>query len=313
MSVDQGSEVIDWLGVARVVEPSARAVDATPLTGGISSAMTRLDVEVVGAVRRLVVRVPTPESHVGPTELATEFALLDRLRHAGLAVPEPLHLDEAGELLGRPSAILGFVDGTPRYAADDPVELAPVFAGQLAALHDLDPAPVSGLALPRRADIVGHHLDHPPERLDAPLEEATIRRVLVERRALLGSGPTRLLHGDFWPGNVLFTGDEVSGVIDWEDAALGHPLADVAVTRLDLRWVFGAPTAEAFTTAYLAESGLDGDLLPLWDVAAAFRPCGALATWAAGWPAQGRPDITEATMRADHHAFLADALARLAG
>jgi aminoglycoside phosphotransferase len=30
----------------------------------------------------------------------------------------------------------------------------------------------------------------------------------------------QLTHGDFWLGNVLFDGDDVSGVIDWEGAQM---------------------------------------------------------------------------------------------
>lgn len=41
--------------------------------------------------------------------------------------------------------------------------------------------------------------------------------------------PTSAVHGDFWFGNVLVTGDDVSGVIDWESAAMsGCPLRDLA-------------------------------------------------------------------------------------
>jgi len=40
--------------------------------------------------------------------------------------------------------------------------------------------------------------------------------------------PGDLAHGDFWLGNVLFKGDAVAGVIDWEWARKdGIPLADV--------------------------------------------------------------------------------------
>jgi len=40
-----------------------------------------------------------------------------------------------------------------------------------------------------------------------------------------------LLHGDFHPGNVL-VGESSLVVIDWFDAAVGHPIADIARTEL---------------------------------------------------------------------------------
>ena len=37
-----------------------------------------------------------------------------------------------------------------------------------------------------------------------------------------------LVHGDFFPGNVLVTGRRVSGIVDWEEAHLDWPPWDVA-------------------------------------------------------------------------------------
>ena len=64
----------------------------------------------------------------------------------------------------------------------------------------------------------------------------------------------------------------------------------------------------------LLELAPDADLddLPFWDLAAALRPAAAIADWAGGWTAAGRPDITEEVMRARHRAFRAAALDRLA-
>lgn len=46
-----------------------------------------------------------------------------------------------------------------------------------------------------------------------------------------------LLHGDFHPGNVLL-GSDGPVVIDWFDAAIGHPIADVVRSSLLLRLGF---------------------------------------------------------------------------
>jgi aminoglycoside phosphotransferase (APT) family kinase protein len=45
-------------------------------------------------------------------------------------------------------------------------------------------------------------------------------------------GRARILHGDFHPGNVLVADGSVTGVIDWPNAGLGEPAADVATTRV---------------------------------------------------------------------------------
>ena len=60
------------------------------------------------------------------------------------------------------------------------------------------------------------------------------RRVsqLPERRALV--------HGDYWPGNLLWRRGRLIGVIDWEQPRLGDPTKDVATCRGDLNILFGS-------------------------------------------------------------------------
>jgi aminoglycoside phosphotransferase (APT) family kinase protein len=41
-------------------------------------------------------------------------------------------------------------------------------------------------------------------------------------------------------------------VIDWEDAAIGCPLADLANARLELLWAAGGEAMEEFTRRYTA-------------------------------------------------------------
>jgi len=56
--------------------------------------------------------------------------------------------------------------------------------------------------------------------------------------AVLDNMPTgnRLCHGDFHPGNIIVSGNKVV-VVDWIDASLGNPLADLARTTIILRGV----------------------------------------------------------------------------
>lgn len=78
------------------------------------------------------------------------------------------------------------------------------------------------------------------------LREDLVRRHLGERWP---SPATMLclLHADYFPGNIVLHGDAIAAVIDWERAALGDPMPDIATTRLDLRSAYGADIAERFT------------------------------------------------------------------
>jgi aminoglycoside phosphotransferase (APT) family kinase protein len=41
------------------------------------------------------------------------------------------------------------------------------------------------------------------------------------------SGPAAIVHGDYRLGNLLASDGEIAGVLDWEMATLGDPLADL--------------------------------------------------------------------------------------
>ena len=97
------------------------------------------------------------------------------------------------------------------------------------------------------------------------------------------------LHRDFHPGNVLWTGAAVTGLVDWASAAIGPAAADVGHCRWNLARKLGLPAADRF----LALTGVAHH--PYWDVAAALGGYDA-AQLAAKPPAE--------------EAFLAAALAR---
>ena len=56
------------------------------------------------------------------------------------------------------------------------------------------------------------------------------------------------------------------GQLDWEDAAIGDPLSDLACSRLELRYKFGLEGMQAFTETYGSRLPIDWERLALWDV-----------------------------------------------
>ena len=52
------------------------------------------------------------------------------------------------------------------------------------------------------------------------------------------------MHGDYWPGNILWKQKKITGIVDWEYAAIGDPFSDLAVTSLELRYEYGVKGME---------------------------------------------------------------------
>jgi aminoglycoside phosphotransferase (APT) family kinase protein len=114
------------------------------------------------------------------------------------------------------------------------------------------------------------------------------------------------LHGDVWPGNLLWRRGRLQAVIDWEDAAIGDPLADLANARLELFIAQGEDAMAALTRHYLALSEIDAAALPLWDLWAALRPIAGLPGW-------GLAPEVERRLQERHRAFTDRAMAVVAG
>lgn len=103
--------------------------------------------------------------------------------------------------------------------------------------------------------------------------------------------------------------------IDWEDARLGDPLIDLAISRLDMAWIFGHKALQTFTEHYQSRMPIEYAALPYWDLCAALRLIrwskGDLAQVAAFFHAFGRDDISAQTIRNDYKHFVRQALQTL--
>jgi aminoglycoside phosphotransferase (APT) family kinase protein len=144
------------------------------------------------------------------------------------------------------------------------------------ALARIHAVPITGLpALPRRTDPIPEILEYLPRERDFD----ALRHGLSNTETARHDGPAALLHGDFWPGNLLWKGEHLAGILDWEDSALGDPLSDVACTALELRYVAGPEGAESFVRAYDALRPIQLRRLALWQIYVAAAGHHSMGAW----------------------------------
>ncbi len=296
------------------VEPSATVTGTAMLQAGLSSWMTTIDIaRPDGAPHRLVVRRGRQADHERrPMTLQTEFELITYLEAHNITVARPRLFDRSGDIIPQAYIVLDFVAGATRFAANQPAATAYRMAEMLAAIHALDPTDVLLPSLPSHAARMEHWIinDLTRREPDPSLREDLIRFHLDQHWPPTDS-EVCLLHADFFPGNIVWSNDDIAAVIDWESSAIGDPMADLATTRLDLRWAYGAEAAEAFTDRYLTITGRSPATLPIWELVVSLRPAGAISLWANDMKAHGRPDITATSMRTEQHAFVDNAIDRL--
>lgn len=271
----------DYAAMVRRFAPEARLVGLEALSGGSSAETMRLDLEHAdGRIERLVSRRHGDIDHAHEPEVAAhEFRLLGHLHAAGMPVQRPRHVDRDGPFAASPAVVLEYMEGCTVADPDHPIGMAEAMADTLAAIHTVGAEPFPFLH--RLETGIAGWLTARIAEPDETMHESRLREAL---RTLPPPpcAPT-LLHGDFWPGNVLWRDGRVAGgivgIVDWEDAAVGDPLSDLAVARLDLLWSLGEETTAAFTERYHAVTGFDRAGQPYWDLFAALRAAGRLASW----------------------------------
>lgn len=288
------------------IEPQSKLLRAWPLKGGVSAQVTALEIERSdGQTTSMIVRQhgPVDLAH-NPHIAADEFKLLQILQAAGLAAPRPYFVDRSGALLGTPCIGIEYFEGSPEFAPAHLSDALHQMATHLAGIHTLDGAKPELAFLPRIDPRYAARLGERPLVLDAALDEARIRETLATAWPLPQGNRSALLHGDFWPGNLLWRDGRLVAVIDWEDAALGDPLADLANTRLEILWAFGIDAMREFTRQYQSLAAIDLANLPYWDLCTALKPIANIAEWT-------DDATTRQAMRAGLRTFIDQALAQL--
>lgn len=296
--------------VVAEVFPDGRVTRSRRMRGGLGSLMHAVDVDVGGERLHLSLRRFHRPEWGHDAELARrEFHVLKHLHAEGLAVAEPIWMDADGGRFGAPALLLRHVPGEPILDPPDVVSWAEGLAGALVAIHRVDVAPlVPHLAGGTREERILRHLAdlESREAYEGPLADAP-RLLDIVRDLLAAPTQRRLTHGDFHPGNVLWAGCEVSGVIDWAGVRLGDPRFDLAYLRLDTTLILGADAADALLAAYEDAVGSTVGEMAAWDVYAATMALPDPARWLPSYVEQGRTDLDERTVRDRLRGFIARA------
>lgn len=305
------SASIELTAFARIVQridPTYKLRRAWALTGGVSAQVTALEVaRDDGDMHKLIVRQHgTVDLAHNQHIAADEYKLLRQLHARGLPAPMAYDYDESGAILPSPYVVIAFIEGATDFTPANLTTYIEQIAAQLATLHRLDLATLDVAFLPDQAARYAARSMEQPTVIDEMLHEARIRAALRASLPLPQHNKSVLLHGDYWPGNILWKDSQLVGIIDWEDAAKGDPLADVANARFELLWALGMDAMHAFTEHYRSLNPIDFSLRPYWDLYAAVRPISKITEWAANADA-------ERQMRERHQWFTARAFAQLSG
>ncbi len=241
------------------------------MTGGVSADAFLLDVTLASGARTRLVLRQHGDRHCGH-DASLEYHLLKRLRSLGMLVPEPLGFAEGGDD-HHPYVLLQHIEGSTEIPLGVVKTRIQKIASQLVAIHGVETREMP--ELPQRFDPVPELLDFLPG--DPQWDQ--LRSTLSHLKSAPFDGEGVLLHGDYWPSNIIWQKDEIAGVIDWEDAAIGDPFYDVACGCLELRYMFGTWGSAAFGKAYAAYRPVDPFRLALWQAYVAAAGTQSMEAW----------------------------------
>lgn len=234
----------------------------------------------------------------GAHAIEREYRALSALSGTGVPVPRPLALCEDEAVLGTPFYVMQRLEGRvfhnaslPGLSADERRAIYLSMAETLAQLHAIDPAAAGLGDFGRPAG----YFERQHKRWLSQWQQARMNDVpeidaLAEWLASHmppDDGKASIVHGDFRIGNLLYASDEprVIGVLDWELATLGHPLADLGFCCMTWRTTPdeyggingleeaapGLPTRDEFIDHYMKHANLETGLKPFHEAFAFFR------------------------------------------
>lgn len=245
-------------------------------------------------------RGPRPPLPRSTHDMVREARVQQLLGDEGIPVPEILAVCTDESLLGVPFYVMSYLDGhvltgtAPAHldTREQRGEVSRAVVETLARLHSVDVAgpELSGLGRPQG------YLERQVKRFAGLWDANTLRGVpLVSdvARMLGGNIPATqrasVVHGDYRLGNLMFGPQEpaqVTGILDWEMATLGDPLADLGYlaatyaepgaepTVMDLTSVTRQPgywSREQLVSGYADLTGLDVSALPWYQALALWK------------------------------------------
>jgi aminoglycoside phosphotransferase (APT) family kinase protein len=250
---------------------------AEALAGGTSSAVHAVRVDMGDArphelVLRRFVRLDWLAEE--PDLAAREAAALGLLADVDLPTPRLVAVDPDGSVAGSPSVLMTRLRGRIEWDPPTVDAFLLALAEPLPVIHSVRVS--AGGVLPgyRPYPLAMHR---PPRWAARPdVWECAID--LLER----GGAPSdeRLfVHRDYHPGNVLWEGGRVSGIVDWVNASIGSPWADVGHCRVNIASELGLKAADRFLDLYRGVSGRADEYHPYWDISAAIGGLDEDADW----------------------------------
>ena len=244
-------KVLSW--IAQSAGPNARVSRVVALPG---SATTKHVIEIVrsdGSMLPLLLRRYHDAKRLAEDPWyvpANEALALTVLADTAVPAPRLYAADLQADICDVPAILESWLPGGPVQAPGDLRTYLMESAKTLVAIHSV--RTTEAKRFPKYAPYSDLSAISPPSFSRRPRLWECVADALNPVPSLEG---TTFIHRDYHPGNILWDGTRVTGVVDWATAAIGSPAVDLARMRLNLGCRWGPSVADQFVDAYVATGG----------------------------------------------------------
>jgi aminoglycoside phosphotransferase (APT) family kinase protein len=280
----------DWLRQQGVTEGSS--LSCRPLTGGQSNPTYLL---TCGS-QQLVLRKKPPGTLIASAHAVDrEYRVMQALQNTDVPVPKLLVFSDNNDVVGTPFYIMEFLQG--RVITDQSLpsmsksERACVYGEMnrvIAALHQIDPVAVDLDNFGKPGNYFQRQIARwSRQYLESNTEHIESLHKLIDwlPENIPPIDQTAIVHGDYRLDNLILhpTEPKVIGLLDWELATLGHPMADFSyhcmswhipaslwrgIAGIDLQ-ALGIPSEDQYIKTYIDTTGFEG--VEHWDFYIAYN------------------------------------------
>ncbi|WP_211116701.1 phosphotransferase family protein [Glycomyces buryatensis] len=256
--------VLAW--AAACVDGDARVAGVRALHAGEGPWLLRIE-----SSRRLIeVVLRAPTSRIDDGMIATNVAALMLAEQHALPAPRLLGVDLDGQVGGVPVSAETVVTGSSAWSARASADRLRAAGAAIARVHQIPQAPSGHLPVrPRPIAVDDFARERRMGRMPAtPLLERA--DALIQGIAAM-PGPTVFVHGDVWPGNMMWRGSVCRALIDWKTAGVGDPGVDLGELRKQVAMANGPDAPRYVLEGWERASGFRAGEVAYWDAVAALN------------------------------------------
>jgi aminoglycoside phosphotransferase (APT) family kinase protein len=225
--------------IANAISPRSKVTSSRRLVGGISCRMDALSfIENSGIAREVIVR-QYGLWHIDddPHPATIESSVLSFVNDNGVTAPTLILGDETTKILGRHAIVISLVEGRPVVQPPELENWSRQMTRAVSAVHALAvPQAIRNLVpTPYEGYERSFSQAEPSEKISKHPLGKEVWSALKKHWSSIEKPTDTLLHGDYWPGNTLWSDDSLIAIVDWEEPRMGAPVYDISVLIQDAK------------------------------------------------------------------------------